>query len=83
MDASRRRGRPGQPIEQRKRNTLAFRVRDQMKAKLEVAADKSERSVSEEIEYRLMMSFDDEALVQALLEATIDTLRRRRLGSRL
>jgi hypothetical protein len=51
-----------------------------MKAKLEAAADKSERSVSEEIEYRLMMSFDDEALVQSLLEATIDTLRRRRIG---
>ena len=41
----------------RKRNNLTFRTRDQLRDQLERAATAAERSISEEIEYRLTSSF--------------------------
>jgi hypothetical protein len=54
-DERQKRRRGGQPKdpEQRKRNNLTFRVRDQLKAALEAAATASGRSVSEEVEFRV------------------------------
>jgi len=65
MEPAQKRKRGGQPkpAEERKRNNLTFRARDQLKADLEAAAEYSGRSVSEEIEYRLQRSFvEDEQI---------------------
>jgi hypothetical protein len=53
----RRRGGQPKPAAQRKRNNLTFRVRDQLRERLEKAAAANGRSVSEEIEYRLNRDF--------------------------
>jgi hypothetical protein len=68
--AKRKRKRGGQPKPpaERKRNNLTFRARDQLKAALETAAAASERSVSEEIEFRLNRDFSWEAGKQRIEE---------------
>lgn len=45
------------PPEQRKRETFTFRVRSELRNKMEEAASLNGRSLSEEIEFRLEMSF--------------------------
>ena len=55
--AKRKVGRPALPEEQRRNRALKFRARGDMQARLQAAADKSGRSISEEIEYRLEQSF--------------------------
>src|SRR5687768_15799373 len=59
MDTGRRQrgGQPKDPAE-RKRNNLTFRARDQLKASLAQQAKTNSRSLSEEIEHRLEMSFE-------------------------
>jgi len=59
----RRRGGQPKPAAERKRNNLTFRARDQLKADLEKAAAASNRSVSEEIEFRLGQSFQWEKVL--------------------
>src|SRR3954468_1342001 len=61
--AQQKRKRGGQPKEPaaRKRNNLTFRTRDDLRERLEQAAARSGRSVSEEIEYRLLRDFGWEA----------------------
>ena len=51
------RGRPRLSDVERKSRNLTFRVRDGLREKLAEAAQRSGRSVSEEIEYRLQLSF--------------------------
>jgi hypothetical protein len=58
-----RRGGQPKPAAERKRNNLTFRARDQLKADLEKAADANNRSVSEEIEYRLGQAFQWEKVL--------------------
>ena len=60
-DGTKRRGRPPIPEAERKVGNLTFRTRGGLRAKLEVAAEESGRSVSEEIEHRLQVSFDQNA----------------------
>ena len=48
------------PAEKRKRNNLTFRTRDSVKADLETAAAKADRSLSEEIEFRLERSLQEQ-----------------------
>jgi len=59
----RRRGGQPKPAAERKRNNLTFRARDQLKADLEKAAEASNRSVSEEIEFRLGQAFQWEKVL--------------------
>ena len=59
----RRRGGQPKPAAERKRNNLTFRARDQLKADLEKAAAASNRSVSEEIEFRLSQAFQWEKVL--------------------
>lgn len=69
-----KRGRPSVPDEIRKRNNVTIRMRDALKAKLERGAEKNERSLSEEIAFRLDRSFEQDELatlreqIQALLD---------------
>lgn len=56
----RTRGGQRKPAAMRKRNNLTFRTRDGLRGKLEQAAMATGRSISEEIEYRLMVSFAHE-----------------------
>jgi hypothetical protein len=58
-----RRGGQPKPAAERKRNNLTFRARDQLKADLEKAAAAANRSVSEEIEYRLGQAFQWEKVL--------------------
>jgi hypothetical protein len=62
MDQKRRKrgGQPKAPAA-RKRNNLTFRTRDDLRERLEKAAARSNRSVSEEIEHRLLRDFGWEA----------------------
>lgn len=49
-----RRGRPALPADEKKRITMTFRVREVTRDELAEAAEKNGRSISEEIEYRLV-----------------------------
>jgi hypothetical protein len=57
----RKRGGQPKPAAARKRNNLTFRTRDDLRERLERAAGRSSRSVSEEIEFRLLRDFGWEA----------------------
>lgn len=59
MEKSRRRDGRRKPAAARKRNNLTFRTRDQLRDQLEKVAAVAGRSISEEIEFRLMQSFAD------------------------
>jgi hypothetical protein len=63
QEPKRRRGGQRKLAAERKRNNLTFRVRDQLKADLEKAAAASNRSVSEEIEFRLGQAFQWEKVL--------------------
>jgi hypothetical protein len=63
LSTTKGRGRPPKPQAQRKRANLTFRVRDELRSRLEAAATVAQRSVSEEIEHRLEASFRDEELL--------------------
>lgn len=57
----------GRPVKfESPRGTLTIRLRDEIRGELQALADKHGRSLSEEIEYRLQRSFDQEALVREL-----------------
>ena len=58
----RRGGRP-KPAAEKKRNNLTFRARDQLTSDLEKAAAAANRSVSEEIEFRLGQAFQWEKVL--------------------
>lgn len=61
-DGAKRRGRPPIPEEERKGANLTFRTRGSLRLQLEAAAQEAGRSVSEEIEHRLQISFDRKAV---------------------
>src|SRR5262249_761085 len=67
MAATKRIGRPPKAKEDRKAVNFTFRSRDQMRERLEAAAAASGGSISEEIEFRLNQSFDEERLSAAFL----------------
>ena len=73
MKRKRKRGGQPKPPAERKRNNLTFRARDQLKAALETAAAASERSVSEEIEFRLNRDFSWEAGKQRIEQMIAET----------
>ena len=57
---SRPRGRPRVSDKARKRNNVTIRMRDELKSKVEQSAAAQQRSISEEIETRLVQSFADQ-----------------------
>jgi len=59
-------GRPPKSVEDRKSAHFTFRTRGLMRECLQAAAAASGRSVSEEIEYRLQLSFDRDDLENRL-----------------
>lgn len=76
MEKKRRRGRPRKQAALRKRNNLTFRTRDGLREQLEKTAKENGRSISEEIEHRLQMSFHhDTAFVIARLSLENEELR--------
>jgi hypothetical protein len=58
---------------QNKLRPMSFRVSPEMRSALEEAASRNGRSVTNEIEYRLRLSFDQEALVRELAKVLKDT----------
>jgi len=69
MEKKQKRGGQRKPAALRKRKSLTFRVRDQLRRQLEKAAKVNQRSISEEVELRLIMSFHDEDIVKRLFDA--------------
>lgn len=65
MAEPKRRGRPPKPAAQVKRANLTFRTRDELREMLVESAKRSQRSLSEEVEYRLEQSMSGE---EALLD---------------
>ena len=63
-------GRPPKADSARKRNILSMRVRDDLRAKLARSAESSQRSVSEEAEFRLEQSFRDDRVLEAIEQMT-------------
>jgi len=57
----RKRGGQPKPASQRKRHSLTIRVLDELRLKLEEAAEKSQRSVSEEAAHRMRLAFNLES----------------------
>lgn len=67
-------GRPPKSSDGNKSITRTFRVRSSLDARLNRAADEAVRSLSEEIEYRLMRSFDRDDDEGDLLGGSFETL---------
>ncbi|MCJ2018022.1 hypothetical protein MKK84_11385 [Methylobacterium sp. E-065] len=61
-DQPRRRGRPGKAADERKSANMKFRTREDLREKIEAAAADAGRSASEEVEARLLNSFNVEPL---------------------
>ncbi len=57
-------GRPPLPLEKKRGASMGFRPTPTLREKLEGQAAVNQRSVSQEIEYRLQQSFDVEDIVQ-------------------
>lgn len=70
----RKRGGQPKPPEARKRGNLTFRVRDDLRLRLEESATKCGRSVSEEIEQRLEQSFNAPDLIDKAIDQTLKGL---------
>jgi len=63
-----RRGRPPLPKADQRRHILSVRVRDETRAQLEKAAQRSERSISQEVEAQIERSFERQGLYADVLE---------------
>ena len=72
MDKKSKMGRPPLPPGEGKRMPLNMRTTREVRAKLELAAADSGRSLVQEVEHRLEQSFEQDRI--ALLEAKIDLL---------
>jgi 1,6-anhydro-N-acetylmuramate kinase len=51
----------------KRRHNLTFRIRSDLRAKIQAAADKYDRSLSEELERRIELSFDRADAVRDLI----------------
>ena len=78
MAKRKRIGRPPKPPKNRKSVNFTFRSREEMREQLRVAAAVSGRSISEEIEYRLNQSFQNELILEAAKEAVRAVLQEER-----
>jgi hypothetical protein len=67
-------GRPPRHEGERLSKNRTFRIRGELDDRLQAAASKAGRSVSEEIEYRLDQSFQKEDIAK-IIRATVDTYR--------
>ena len=62
------RGRPPKAPEKGKRQNYTFRLHDSTRERLLATADAANRTLSEEIEYRVEKSFEQEERIASLLE---------------
>ena len=69
MAKRKRIGRPPKPAKERKSVNFTFRSRGDMRDRLRAAAAMSGRSISEEIEFRLEQSFQEERMAMAAVNA--------------
>src|SRR5580700_9366164 len=69
---ARPRGRPPIDPAERKRRNFTFRVTDQLHDQLSKAAAASGRSVSEEIEWRVSLSFSEQNIVTSTVDAAFE-----------
>jgi Arc-like DNA binding domain len=65
------RGRPALPKAEKKTVNFTFRSRAELREKLAEAATANGRSISEEIEHRLIQSFFTNEIIQTVTEAAI------------
>jgi len=71
MAKRKRVGRPPKPAEERRRSHFTFRTTDKLREQLRDAAAVSGRSISEEIEIRLLQSFRDDYIAEVAANAAI------------
>jgi len=71
MEQAKRRGRPPKPEGEKRRGNLTFRVRAHLRYLLQLRANRSGRSLSEEIEYRLERSLAEEVLLYGVQDPLI------------
>jgi hypothetical protein len=71
MAKRKRVGRPLKPAKNRKSVNFTFRSREGMREQLRTAAAVSGRSISEEIEYRLVQSFRDQYIAEVAAHAAL------------
>lgn len=71
------------PAAVRKRHNIAFRVNDELRSRLQESADAAQRSVSEEIEFRLQRAHDLGALLEDALADKTSAELFKRLASTL
>jgi hypothetical protein len=72
MAKRKRMGRPPKRPEERRRSHFTFRTTDAMREWLRAEAAVTGRSISEEIEYRLEQSRQQDQIARALAKAIID-----------
>ena len=83
MVAKKRIGRPPKADEDRKDVNFTFRSRGQMRERLKAAADRAHRSISEEIEFRLERSFQEEEIEESTGTVKLQVRLPERLKDRL
>jgi hypothetical protein len=83
MVAKKRIGRPPKANEDRKAVNFTFRSRGQMRERLQTAAIASSRSISEEIEFRLERSFQEEEIEESTGTVKLQVRLPERLKDRL
>jgi hypothetical protein len=72
MAKRKRVGRPPKPPEERRRGHFTFRTTDKLREQLRDAAGVSGRSISEEIEIRLLQSFQKEGAARDVARALLE-----------
>ena len=64
-------GRPKMPLEERKGINLTFRARKDLRDRLGIAAAVNQRSISEEVEHRIELTFTHQDVAIRLLGAKV------------
>lgn len=67
MTEPKKRGRPPKPAAERRRHNQTFRCNDEMLARLQREAEQNQRSVSEEVEYRVAQALQKDVRLQSVL----------------
>ena len=80
MAKRKRVGRPPKPAVERRRSHFTFRTTDKLREQLRDAAGVSGRSISEEIEIRLLQSFRDEYIAEVAANAAMRVYEERQVA---
>jgi hypothetical protein len=83
MAKRKRVGRPPKPPEERRRGHITFRTTDKLREQLQDAAGAIGRSISEEVEIRLLQSFRDQYIAEIAANAAMRVYEEREVAKEL